>query len=62
LFNIGVTVATLVCLYCDNISAMYMIANLVQNDHSKHVAVDYYFFWERVAAGDLVVCYIPTMF
>jgi len=37
------------------ISAPYMFANPIHHDRSKHIAVDYHFVRERVAAGDLVV-------
>jgi len=37
-----------------------MTANPVEHDHSKHVAVDYYFVRKRVADGYLVVRYIPS--
>jgi len=37
-----------------------MSANPIYHDCSKHIAVDYHFVRERVAAGDLVVRYIPT--
>jgi len=59
LFDKSVIVAILIRLYCDNVIAMQVIANLVQHDHSKHVAVDYYFIWERLTVGDLVVHYSP---
>jgi len=47
-------------LYFDNISATYMSANPVLHDRSKDIVVDYHFVRERVAAGELVVRYIPT--
>ena len=53
--------ATPVRLYYDNVSTMCMTANPVHHDHSKHIAINYHFVRERVAAGELVVCYIPTM-
>ena len=37
-----------------------MSANPIRHDRSKHIAVDYHFVREWVAAGDLVVRYIPT--
>ena len=35
-----------------------MSANLVQHDHSNHMAIDYHFVREQVADGDLIVWYI----
>jgi len=36
-----------------------MTANPIHHDRNKHIDVDYHFFREWVAAGDLVVRYIP---
>ena len=59
LYDLGVSLPTLVRLYCDNLNVTYMSANPVQHDCSKHIAVDYHFVWERVVDGDLVFHYIP---
>src|SRR6185503_5273045 len=50
--------ATLV--YCDNISAVYMTANPVQHQRTKHIEIDLHFVRERVAVGDLRVLHVPT--
>ena len=60
LCDMGFLIATPTKLYCDNVSATYMIANPVMHDRSKHIAVDYHFVRERVAARDLTVRYILT--
>ncbi|GKA17411.1 ribonuclease H-like domain-containing protein [Tanacetum coccineum] len=39
--------ATLV--YCDNISAVYLIANLVQHQQTKHIEIDIHFVRDMVA-------------
>lgn len=59
LCDLGIVITTPTSLYCDNVSATYMTANPVMHDRSKHIAVDYHFVRERVAAGDLTVRYIP---
>ncbi|KAJ8751366.1 hypothetical protein K2173_016562 [Erythroxylum novogranatense] len=41
-------------LYCDNISALYMIINPVFHARSKHIELDYHFVRECVALGLLV--------
>jgi len=33
-------------LYCDNISALYMIINLVFHAHNKHIELDFHFVRE----------------
>jgi hypothetical protein len=50
--------ATLV--YCDNISAVYMIFNPVQHQRTKHIEIDLHFVREQVAVGDLHVMHVPT--
>ncbi|GKD89487.1 ribonuclease H-like domain-containing protein [Tanacetum coccineum] len=41
--------ATLV--YCDNVSAVYMSANSVQHQRTKHIEIDIHFVRDKVAAG-----------
>jgi len=60
LADIGIMLSTPTHVMCDNISATYLTANPSHHDHSKHIAVDYHFVRERVAAGDVVVRYVPT--
>ena len=60
LYDIGIMLRDPLCLYCDNINATYMYAKRVQHDRSKNIVLDYHFVWERAAAGDLFICYIPT--
>jgi hypothetical protein len=50
--------ATLV--YCDNVSAVYMSYNPVQHQRTKHIEIDLYFVWERVAIGHVCVLHVPT--
>ncbi|KAL9261896.1 Retrovirus-related Pol polyprotein from transposon RE1-like protein, partial [Drosera capensis] len=47
-------------LFCDNVSASYLVLNPVLHACTKHVAVDYYFVRERMSHGDLIVRYVPT--
>jgi hypothetical protein len=37
-------------LWCDNIGATYLTANLIFHRHMKHVEVDYHFVRERVVS------------
>lgn len=50
--------ATLV--YCDNISAVYMSANPVQHQRTKHIEIDLHFVREHVALGAVRVLHVPT--
>ena len=47
-------------LYCDNISAMYLLTNPVHNQRTKHVEIDVHFVREHVALGALRVLHVPT--
>ncbi|GJY56062.1 ribonuclease H-like domain-containing protein [Tanacetum coccineum] len=52
--------ATLV--YCDNVSAVYMSANPVQHQRTKHIEIDIHFVRDKVAAGHVRVLYVPSRF
>ncbi|CAH9129472.1 unnamed protein product [Cuscuta epithymum] len=62
LADMGILVSDPVKLFCDNVSASYLVVNPIQHDRSKHIKIDYHFVRERVVHGDLVVRYIPTQF
>ncbi|GJU58200.1 ribonuclease H-like domain-containing protein [Tanacetum coccineum] len=52
--------ATLV--YCDNVSAVYMSANLVQHQRTKHIEIDIHFVCDMVKAGHVRVLHVPSRF
>ncbi|GKE31849.1 ribonuclease H-like domain-containing protein [Tanacetum coccineum] len=52
--------ATLV--YCDNISAVYMSANSVQHQRTKHMEIDIHFVRDMVTMGHFRVLYVPSRF
>ena len=47
-------------MYCDNVSATYLTANLVYHDCNKHIDVDYDFVREMIAKEGLIVRHVPT--
>jgi len=47
-------------IFCDNISAIYLTANPVFHQRSKHIEIDYHFVREKVACGQLCVKYISS--
>jgi hypothetical protein len=49
LAELGVPDPGVTCLWCDNIGATYLSANLVFHARTKHIEVDYHFVYERVA-------------
>ncbi|GJY64696.1 ribonuclease H-like domain-containing protein [Tanacetum coccineum] len=52
--------ATLV--YCDNVSAVYMSANPVQHQRTKHIEIDIHFVCDMVKAGHVRVLHVPSRF
>ncbi|GJW31501.1 ribonuclease H-like domain-containing protein, partial [Tanacetum coccineum] len=52
--------ATLV--YCDNVSAVYMSANPVQHQRTKHIEIDIHFVRDKVAAGHVRVLHVSSRF
>nr|GEY76247.1 putative reverse transcriptase domain-containing protein [Tanacetum cinerariifolium] len=52
--------ATLV--YCDNVSAVYMSANPVQHQRTKHIEIDIHFVRDMVKAGHVRVLHVLSRF
>jgi hypothetical protein len=47
-------------VYCDNVLAVYLSANLVHHRRTKHIELDIHFVREQVALGHIRVLHIPT--
>ena len=60
LAQLHVPVSLAVLVYCDNIITVYMSANPVQHQRTKHVEIDLHFVRERVATGAVRVLHVPT--
>ncbi|GKF32048.1 ribonuclease H-like domain-containing protein [Tanacetum coccineum] len=52
--------ATLV--YCDNVCAIYLTANSVQHQRTKHIEVDIHFVHDMVARGQVRVIRVPSRY
>ncbi|GJT75747.1 ribonuclease H-like domain-containing protein [Tanacetum coccineum] len=52
--------ATLV--YCDNVSAVYMFANPVQHQRTKHIEIEIHFVRDFVASGQVRVLHVLSRF
>ncbi|GJS86815.1 ribonuclease H-like domain-containing protein [Tanacetum coccineum] len=52
--------ATLV--YCDNVSAIYMTANPIQHQRTKHIEIDIHFVRDMVALGQVRVLHVPSRY
>nr|GFD34999.1 ribonuclease H-like domain-containing protein [Tanacetum cinerariifolium] len=52
--------ATLV--YCDNVSAVYLSANPVQHQRTKHIEIDIHFVRDMVQTGHIRVLHVPSRY
>ncbi|GJX24324.1 ribonuclease H-like domain-containing protein [Tanacetum coccineum] len=52
--------ATLV--YCDNVSVVYLSANPVQHQRTKHIEIDIHFVRDMVSMGHVRVLYVPSRY
>ncbi|GJW08657.1 ribonuclease H-like domain-containing protein [Tanacetum coccineum] len=46
-------------VYCDNVGAIYMTANPVQHQRTKHIEIDIHFVRDMVARGQVHVLHVP---
>nr|GEU49965.1 hypothetical protein [Tanacetum cinerariifolium] len=53
---------TTTLVYYDNVSAVYMSANPVQHQRTKHIEIDTHFVRDKVAAGHVRVLHVPSQF
>ncbi|GJT35073.1 ribonuclease H-like domain-containing protein [Tanacetum coccineum] len=53
---------TTTLVYCDNVSAVYMSANPVQHQRTKHIEIDIHFVRDIVAKGQVRVLHVPSRF
>ena len=60
LVDLGYFLRRPVILYCDNFSTIYLIANPVHHDWSKHIVVGYHFVCKMIVKGGLMVRHVPN--
>ncbi|GKA97168.1 ribonuclease H-like domain-containing protein [Tanacetum coccineum] len=53
---------TAIIVYCDNVSDVYMPANLVQHQRTKRIKIDIHFVRDFVASGQVHVLHVPSRF
>ncbi|GJY90605.1 ribonuclease H-like domain-containing protein [Tanacetum coccineum] len=54
--------STATLVYCDNVSAVYMSANPVQHQRTKHIEIDIHFVRDMVTFGQVRVLHVPSRF
>ena len=47
-------------LYCDSRASLYIAANLVYHEHTKHIEVDFHFIREKIQAGTIKTFHITS--
>ncbi|GJY33705.1 ribonuclease H-like domain-containing protein [Tanacetum coccineum] len=54
--------STATLVYCDNVSSVYMSANPVQHQWTKHIEIDIHFVRDMVTASHVRVLHVPSHF
>ncbi|GJY49171.1 ribonuclease H-like domain-containing protein [Tanacetum coccineum] len=54
--------STATLVYCDNVSAVYMSANPVQHQRTKHIEIDIYFVRDMATTGEVRVLHVPSRY
>nr|GEW52115.1 ribonuclease H-like domain-containing protein [Tanacetum cinerariifolium] len=54
--------STATLVYCDNISAVYLSANPVQHQRTKHIEIDIHFVRDMVQTGHIRVLHVPSRY
>ena len=60
LAELGVKLNQAPCLWCDNLGATYLSANLVFHARAKHIEIDFHFVRERGTKKLLQIRLIPS--
>lgn len=60
--ELGQSLHTTPVIYCDNVGATYLCANLVFQSRMKHIALDYHYITEQVESGSLGVSHVSTKY
>ncbi|GJY28553.1 ribonuclease H-like domain-containing protein [Tanacetum coccineum] len=54
--------STATLIYCDNVSVVYMSANPVQHQRTKHIEIDIHFVRDMVTPGQVRVLHVPSRY
>nr|GFA19550.1 ribonuclease H-like domain-containing protein [Tanacetum cinerariifolium] len=53
---------TAALVYCDNVGVVYMDANHVQHQRTKHIEIDIHFVRDMVTSGQVRVLHVPSRY
>nr|GEX12564.1 ribonuclease H-like domain-containing protein [Tanacetum cinerariifolium] len=54
--------STATLVYCDNVSTIYLSANPVQHQRTKHIEIDIHFVRDMVQTGHIRVLHVPSRY
>jgi hypothetical protein len=60
LSNLGLSVDVPIIIYCDNISSIILVNNLIYHAKTKHIEVHYHFIREKVLAKEIDLIHVST--
>jgi hypothetical protein len=60
LSNLGLSVDVPIIIYCDNISSIILVNNLIYHAKTKHIEVHYHFIREKVLAKEIDLIDVST--
>lgn len=55
-------VSSTALVYCDNVSAVYLLFNTVQHQRAKHIKIDLFFVRDLVVVGQVRVLHVPSRY
>ena len=58
--DMGLSMQESIVIYCDKISSIMLVNNLVYHARTKHIEVHYHFVREKVLMGDVDLVYVNT--
>nr|GFA39850.1 ribonuclease H-like domain-containing protein [Tanacetum cinerariifolium] len=60
--ELHIPLLTATLMYCDNVSAVYLSANPVQHQRTKHIEIDIHFVHDMVSVGQVRVLHVPSRY